>query len=92
MKKEDLLEKQRHLNDGNVNMSTERELGEHSVAIEHMQQDMDRLIVEVNGMKIKIDKIDKALDEIRGGWKVLIWIAAGVGGTISWVVTHWFGK
>ena len=71
-------------------MSTERELGEHSVAIDHMQQDIDDLMKDMKDVKAKIDKIDKAMDEIKGGWKVILWIAAGVGGVISYVVTHWF--
>ena len=70
-------------------MSTERELGEHSVAIEHMQQDIDDLMKDMKDVKTKIDKIDKAMDEIKGGWKVILWIAAGVGGAISYIVTHW---
>jgi hypothetical protein len=70
-------------------MSTERELGEHSVAIEHMQQDIDKIINDMEGLRYKVDKMDKTLDEIKGGWKVLIGIAALVGGAISYIVTHW---
>ena len=70
-------------------MSTERELGEHSVAIEHMQQDIDKIIDDVQDVNRKVDKIDKSLDEIKGGWKVLIGIAAIIGGFISWAVTYW---
>ena len=70
-------------------MSTERELGEHSVAIEHMQQDIDKIINDMEDMRHKVDKMDKTLDEIKGGWKVLIWIAAGVGGVVSYIMTHW---
>ena len=71
-------------------MSTERELGEHSVAIEHMQQDIDDLMKDMKDVKAKIDKMDKTMDEIKGGWKVILAISAGVGGFISYVVTHWF--
>ena len=70
-------------------MSTERELGEHSVAIEHMQQDIDDLMKDMKDVKLKIDRIDKAMHEIRGGWKVIIWIAAGVGAAMSWIVANW---
>jgi len=70
-------------------MSTERELGEHAVAIEHMQRDIDDLMRDMKDVKQKIDKIDKAMDEIRGGWKVIIWIAAGIGAFISYIVAHW---
>jgi peptidoglycan hydrolase CwlO-like protein len=70
-------------------MSTERELGEHSVAIEHMQQDIDKIINDMEDLRHKVDKMDKTLDEIKGGWKVLIGIAALVGGAISYIVTHW---
>jgi hypothetical protein len=44
---------------------------------------------DMKDVKQKIDKIDKAMDEIRGGWKVIIWIAAGIGAFISYIVAHW---
>jgi hypothetical protein len=39
--------------------------------------------------KVKQDAIETTLNEIKGGWKVFIFIA-GVGSAfVSWVVTHW---
>ena len=69
-------------------MSTERELGEHSVAINNMQEDIEKIQNDMSDLRKKVDKMDKTLDEIKGGWKVLIVIAGVVGGAISYICNH----
>ena len=71
-------------------MSTERELAEHGVEIKHIQTDVDTLMEDMNELKKRLDAIESALNEIKGGWKVFIFIAGIASAVVSWVVTHWF--
>ncbi len=71
-------------------MSTERELAEHGVEIKHIQTDVDTLMEDMNELKKRLDAIESALNEIKGGWKVFIFIAGLASAVISWAVTHWF--
>ena len=56
-------------------MSTERELAEHGIEIKHIQTDVDTLMEDMNELKKRLDAIESALNEIKGGWKVFIFIA-----------------
>jgi chromosome segregation ATPase len=73
-----------------LQMSTERELAEHGIEIKHIQTDVDTLMEDMTELKKRLDAIENTLNEIKGGWKVFIFVA-GVGSAfVSWVVTHWF--
>lgn len=71
-------------------MSTERELAEHGVEIKHIQTDVDTLMEDMNELKKRLDAIENTLNEIKGGWKVFIFIAGVGSALVSWIVTHWF--
>ena len=71
-------------------MSTERELAEHGIEIKHIQTDVDTLMGDMEELKKRLDAIESTLNEIKGGWKVFIFIAGIASALISWVVTHWF--
>lgn len=70
-------------------MSTERELAEHGVEIKHIQADVDTIMEDMDQLKARLDSIEKTLEEIKGGWKVFIFIAGLGPAFISWLVTHW---
>ena len=93
MKKADLLVKLQASNDGSVEMEnpvqTARELATHANEIKHLQQDMDRVLVELEAMKQTVDSINQKLDKAEGGWKTLIWIgglATSVTGVIGYII------
>ena len=71
-------------------MSTERELAEHGIEIKHIQTDVDTLMEDMNELKKRLDAIESALNEIKGGCKVFIFIAGIASAVVSWAVTHWF--
>jgi septal ring factor EnvC (AmiA/AmiB activator) len=71
-------------------MSTERELAEHGIEIKHIQTDVDTLMEDMNELKKRLDAIESALNEIKDGWKVFIFIAGLASAVVSWIVTHWF--
>jgi prefoldin subunit 5 len=70
-------------------MSTERELAEHGIEIKHIQADVDTIMEDMDQLKARLDSIEKTLEEIKGGWKVFIFIAGLGSAFISWLVTHW---
>jgi len=70
-------------------MSAERELAEHGVEIKHIQSDVDTIMEDMEQLKKRLDSIEKTLEEIKGGWKVFIFIAGLGSAFISWLVTHW---
>jgi len=83
------------LNDGSAEMDdpvrTARELATHANEIKHLQHDMDRVLEELNAMKLTIDSINQKLDKAEGGWKTLIWIGtvvSGATGVIGYIVGH----
>jgi hypothetical protein len=71
-------------------MSAEREVIEHGVEIKHIQSDVDTLMEDMLELKKRLDSIEKSLDEIKGGWKVLIGIAGAASFITTWVINHWF--
>lgn len=73
-------------------MSTERELGEHSVAIEHMQKDMDEMKDDIRHLKIAVDNIETMLSEIKGGKKMAMWLCGCMGSIVTIVVYWWADK
>lgn len=66
-------------------VQTARELATHANEIKHLQQDMDRVLVELEAMKQTVDSINQKLDKAEGGWKTLIWIGTVVSGITGFV-------
>lgn len=75
-------------------IETARELATHANDIEHLQQDMDRMIKEMQEIKAAIQSIQTTLTEAKGGWKVLMWVAGGAGivGAILTQLAHYLGN
>ena len=70
-------------------VQTARELATHANEIKHLQQDMDRVLIELEAMKQTVDSINQKLDKAEGGWKTLIWIgglATSVTGVIGYII------
>lgn len=70
-------------------VQTARELATHANEIKHLQQDMDRVLVELEAMKQTVDSINQKLDKAEGGWKTLIWIgglATSVTGVVGYII------
>lgn len=73
-------------------MEQARELATHASEIRHLQNDMDKMVEDMEEIKKAIIEINKTLSEAKGGWKMLLAVggAAGVvGSAITWVVGHW---
>lgn len=68
-------------------IETARELATHANDIEHLQSDMDKMVVEMQEIKKAIQAIQKTLDTAHGGWRMLIGIGGAfalVGGAVGW--------
>jgi len=68
-------------------IKTARELATHANDIEHLQSDMDKMVVEMQEIKKAIQAIQKTLDTAHGGWRMLIGIGGAfalVGGAVGW--------
>jgi prefoldin subunit 5 len=75
-----------------IEITTARELATHASEIKHLQDDMDKMVQDMDEIKLAIQQIQKTLSEAKGGWRVLMMAggAAGVlGGIVTWVVEHW---
>ena len=59
-------------------IETARELATHASNIQHLQEDMDKMIVEMAEIKTTLQNIEKTLSEAKGGWKTLMAIGGGV--------------
>ena len=76
-------------------MSVERELAVHETEIKHLQNDMDRLVADMEVIKKSLQCINNTLSEARGGWRLLVLIggASGtIGAFIAYVLQHWSTK
>ena len=62
-------------------IETARELATHASNIQHLQEDMDKMIVEMAEIKVTLQNIEKTLSEAKGGWKTLM----AIGGFISFL-------
>ena len=72
-------------------MSIERELAVHETEIKHLQNDMDKMVKDVNEIKDTLKAIQQTLDQAHGGWRMLMAVAsvAGViGAVIGWFIEH----
>lgn len=56
-----------------------------------LARDMDAQNEQLAAMRVQLEQVLTALGEARGGWKTLMWLggaAAGLGGFLSWAMTH----
>ena len=76
-------------------IETARELATHASNIQHLQEDMDKMIVEMAEIKATLQNIEKTLSEAKGGWKTLMAIGGGVSiitGGIGLIIGYWSHK
>jgi prefoldin subunit 5 len=73
-------------------IQTARELATHASDIAHLQDDMDKLVSDINDIKATLTAIQTTLAEAKGGWRMLMMIA-GISGTVGAAITqmaHYF--
>lgn len=70
-----------------IDASVVRELATHAADINHMQEDMDKVLAEMAQMRICLNKISATLSEARGGWKILM-LLGGAAGVLGAMITH----
>jgi prefoldin subunit 5 len=68
-------------------IQTARELATHAADIKHLQDDMDKLISDVNDIKTSLQSIQSTLSEAKGGWRMLMLIG-GASGTVGAAITQ----
>ena len=76
-------------------IETARELATHASNIEHLQEDMDKMIKEMAEIKTTLQNIEKTLSEAKGGWKTLMAIGGAVSlltGIIGVAIGYWGHK
>lgn len=73
-------------------IKTARELATHASDIKHLQDDMDKMLVNMKEMQATLVAIEKTLSEARGGWKVLMLVggAGSVLGAGLVQLTNWY--
>ena len=62
-------------------MEQARELATHASEIRHLQDDMDKLVSDMEEVKKSLAAINRTLSEAKGGWKTLM----AIGGLVSFV-------
>ena len=73
-------------------IETARELATHASDIKHLQDDMDKMVSDMEAIKTALQDIQKTLSEARGGWKVLMWAGGAVSaftGIAGFIAGHW---
>lgn len=76
-------------------IQTARELATHASDIKHLQDDMDKMLLNMKEMQITLAAIDKTLSEARGGWKVLMLVGGAssvVGAGLVQLANWYMGK
>jgi prefoldin subunit 5 len=76
-------------------IETARELATHANNIEHLQEDMDKMVQEMTEIKTTLQNIEKTLSEAKGGWKTLMAIGGAVSlvtGILGVVIGYWSHK
>ncbi len=76
-------------------IETARELATHASNIQHLQEDMDKMVAEMAEIKITLQNIEKTLSEAIGGWKSLLASGGGVSflsGFIGVAIGFWGHK
>jgi prefoldin subunit 5 len=66
-------------------IETARELATHAADIKHLQDDMDKLMSDMEDIKKSLQAISTTLSEAKGGWKMLMLIG-GASGTVGAVI------
>lgn len=71
---------------------TARELATHAADIRHIQDDMDKMLAQMETMQVLLTSISATLSEARGGWKVLMLVggASGALGAILVKLFYWY--
>jgi prefoldin subunit 5 len=76
-------------------IETARELATHANDIQHLQEDMDKMVKEMQEIKLAIQSINKTLSEAKGGWKTLMAVGGAVSvftGVIGLIIGYWSNK
>jgi prefoldin subunit 5 len=76
-------------------IETARELATHANDISHLQEDMDKMVKEMQEIKLAVQSINKTLSEAKGGWKTLMAIGGAVSlltGLVGLIIGYWSGK
>ena len=76
-------------------MDDQIKLAVHENEIKHLQTDMDKLVRDMEELKVSIAEISKTLSEAKGGWHVLMvmgGVGAAFGSVIGWAFEHFSGK
>jgi prefoldin subunit 5 len=60
-------------------IQTARELATHAADIKHLQDDMDKLVSDMEEIKKSLATINSTLSEARGGWRMLLLIGGASG-------------
>jgi soluble cytochrome b562 len=68
-------------------IETARELATHAADIKHLQEDMDKLVADMDDIKKTLQAINATLSEAKGGWKVLM-MFGGAGGVLGAIFTQ----
>ena len=55
-------------------IETARELATHANDIQHLQDDMDKMVKEMQEIKVAIQEIQKTLATAHGGWKTMMMV------------------
>jgi len=66
-----------------LHVETARELATHAAEIRHLQDNMDKLVADMEEIKRTLTTINSTLAEAKGGWRVLMLVggsAAAIGG------------
>ena len=73
-------------------IETARELATHASNIQHLQEDMDKMVAEMAEIKVTLQSIEKTLSEAKGGWKVLMLVggASSVVGAGLVQLVNWY--
>lgn len=76
-------------------IETARELATHANDIQHLQEDMDKMVKEMQEIKLAIQSINKTLSEAKGGWKTLMAVGGAVSvltGVVGLIIGYWSSK
>jgi soluble cytochrome b562 len=76
-------------------MSVERELAVHETEIKHLQDDMDRMVRDIDEIKKAVADIQKTLSEAKGGWKTMMAVAgfaSAVTGVLAFILHYLTGR
>jgi prefoldin subunit 5 len=68
-------------------VATARELATHAADIEHLQKDMNKLMLDMEDVKKTLVDIQSTLSEAKGGWKMLM-LLGGAGGLFGSLITQ----